>query len=113
VEIGSRVLPLQFLLSISVTPHMIRSTPASFVEKFFIGSDDTVPDRKDAIVVRIPEDHGIVLPRMPIHDRNENAKLQEYQRGITYTPLRCRHKAHKLLRKRVPTTNDPDGNRRL
>ncbi len=67
---------------------MIRSALASFVKKLFIGPDDTVPDRKDAIVVRAPEDQGIVLFRMFINDRNEIAKLQEYQRGITCTLLK-------------------------
>jgi hypothetical protein len=81
VEIDFRVLPLQFLFSISVTPYMIRSAPASFVKKLFIGPDETVPDRKDAIIVRVPEDQGIVLFRIFINDRNENCQASGVSEG--------------------------------
>ena len=62
---------------------MIRPALASFERTLLIGPDDTVPDRKDAVVAGAPEDQGTVLFRMFISDRNEIAGLQEYQRGIT------------------------------
>jgi hypothetical protein len=83
VEIGFRVLPLRFLVNTSVAPHVIRSALTLFVKTLFIGPDDTVPDRKDAVIAWTSEDQGIVLFRMFIDDRNEIATLQEYQRGIT------------------------------
>jgi hypothetical protein len=88
VEDGFKVLPLQFLSSISVGPYMIRRALASLVKKSVIGPGDTVPDRTDTIVVRAPEDQGIVLFRMFINDRDEIARLQESRKGITCTLLK-------------------------
>jgi hypothetical protein len=107
VEIGFRVLPLRFLVNIPIEPYMIRPELASFVQTLFIGPDDTVPDRKDAIVAKAPEDQGTVLFRMFINDRNEIARLQEYQRGITSALLKQRRKACERLRKACPHYQRP------
>jgi len=65
-----------------------RDIPGKKLVAVLIGPDDAVPDRKDAIVVRAPEDQGIILFRMLIVDRNNIAELQKFQRGITCSALK-------------------------
>ncbi|MCI0480960.1 MAG: DUF1254 domain-containing protein, partial [Candidatus Dadabacteria bacterium] len=60
-----------------------RDIPTRELLVVLVRPGDPVPDIKEAIIVKAPEDQGIILFRMLINDRNEIAKLQEYQKGIT------------------------------